>query len=101
MARAHHRLSRRWGTRLCLVAILLVSNAGTPAQEPLFVERSAELGVDFRHRHFGTGEKWMIENMGSGVAVFDANGDDRLDLYFVQGAPLGKSGAEPRPQRPR
>ncbi len=71
--------------------------SGILGQEPLFVERAEELGIDFRHRHFGTGEKWMVENMGSGLAVFDANGDDRLDLYFVQGAPFGKNSIAPRP----
>lgn len=30
----------------------------------------------------------MPENMAPGVVLFDANGDDRLDLYFVQGSPL-------------
>ncbi len=53
-----------------------------------FREVAAELGVRFEHRHYGTGEKYMPENMGAGVAVLDYNGDDRLDLFFVQGAPI-------------
>ncbi len=54
-----------------------------------FREVAAELGVRFEHRHYGTGEKYMPENMGAGVAVLDYDGDDRLDLFFVQGAPIG------------
>lgn len=62
---------------------------------------TSSLGVDFRHRHFGSGDKLMPENMGSGVAVFDADGDGHLDLYFVQGAPWTEAGrsATPKPER--
>ena len=42
-----------------------------------------------------TPTKYMPETMGSGLAVFDADGDGRLDLYFVQGAPVGGGKAEP------
>jgi hypothetical protein len=66
------------------------------AVELRFREVSAELGVRFEHRHFGTGEKYMPENMGAGVAVLDYDGDGRLDLFFVQGAPL--AGAPPDPE---
>ena len=61
-----------------------------PLSPPVeFVEVGAALGVDFEHHHFGTGLKYMHETMGSGLALFDANGDDRLDIYFAQGAPSG------------
>ena len=68
--------------------VLLTLIAATP-DAARFVESSGELGLRFEHRHFGTGEKYMPENMGSGVTVFDANGDGRLDVYVVQGAPIG------------
>jgi len=79
--------------RLCAGVVLIVFAVAAGAEEPRFEEAAGDLGVDFVHRHFGTGEKYMPENMGSGVAVFDADGDGRLDLYFVEGAPL--RGAEP------
>ncbi len=66
-----------------------------PSPEIRFDEVSTALGVDFRHRHFGTGEKYMAENMGAGLAIADLNGDGRLDLYLVQGAPLPLPAAPP------
>jgi len=79
--------------RLLQLAFAVGISVTPLAAESQFVERSAQLGVDFVHRHFGTGEKRMPENMGAGVAVFDADGDGRLDLYFVQGRPW-EGGAE-------
>ncbi|MEE8279027.1 MAG: VCBS repeat-containing protein, partial [Thermoanaerobaculia bacterium] len=60
-----------------------------------FTESAATLGVEFVHRHFGSGEKYMPENMGPGVAVLDFDGDGRLDIYLVQGAPLPGGAAAP------
>ncbi|MGH7199440.1 MAG: CRTAC1 family protein, partial [Planctomycetaceae bacterium] len=53
--------------------------------EPYFVEVTAEAGIDFVHQTGAFGDKWMPETMGAGVLVFDADGDGRLDLLFVNG----------------
>lgn len=101
-------MTRRRGCFVgCLLAVLSLPPQDASAQTaprpaaPAFRDVTTSLGVDFRHRHFGTGEKYMPENMGSGVAVFDADGDGRLDLYFVQGAPWtdAAKAATPREQR--
>ncbi len=45
-------------------------------------------GIDFRCNGSPTSQKYLIETMPGGVAMFDYDGDGRLDLYFVNGARL-------------
>ena len=47
-----------------------------------------EKGVDSKHDRRGTDSKYLVETMGSGVALLDFNRDGHLDLYLVGGAPL-------------
>ena len=52
-------------------------------------------GVDFVHNTGAFGEKWLPETMGSGVLVFDYNGDARPDLLFLNGTRFeGRPGEE-------
>jgi hypothetical protein len=76
----------------------------TPAPEPTravssirFEDVTKASGVAFTHVNGAAGKKWMPETMGSGVAAFDADGDGRIDLLFVNsrywpGDPRGASG---------
>ncbi|MCI0588191.1 MAG: CRTAC1 family protein [Planctomycetes bacterium] len=63
---------------------------------PVFEDRAPAAGVDFLHRNFPTPEKYLIETMGGGAALLDADGDGDLDLYLVQGAPPPQD-PSPRP----
>jgi len=42
--------------------------------------------VQFKHEASPTSQKYLLETMGSGVALFDCDGDGRLDIFFVNGA---------------
>jgi enediyne biosynthesis protein E4 len=53
-----------------------------------FVDITAKAGIQFRGRASHTAKKYLIETMGSGVALFDYDNDGRLDIFFVNGAPL-------------
>jgi hypothetical protein len=83
--------------RLLIAFLIAVSPDAAQGAETKgrFVESAAELGIDFTHRHFGTGEKYMPENMGPGVAVLDYDGDGLLDVYFAQGIPLAGDERDP------
>ena len=58
------------------------------AQPPLFREVSAQTGLIFQHFNGATGNYFLPEIMGSGVALFDYDNDGDLDVYFVQGSAL-------------
>jgi hypothetical protein len=63
----------------------------TPKPSPVvpgkFVDVTEKVGVHFLHQALHTSRKYLIETMGSGVALFDCDNDGRLDLFLVNGAP--------------
>jgi hypothetical protein len=100
---------KRWiASSLCLAlavvgAGLLWWRAAPPAStdadppgEPWFRDVTDEVGLEFVHdagpepttRHF------MPQSLGSGAALFDYDGDDRLDIYLLQNG--GPNGAKNR-----
>ena len=59
-----------------------------------FSDVTAELGVRFQHIASHTSRKYLIETMGSGVALFDFDNDGRLDIFLVNGAPVADPSAK-------
>jgi hypothetical protein len=53
-----------------------------------FTDVTRDAGVDFVHRHGGSGTHYYVETMSGGCAFFDYDGDGWQDIYLVQGAPL-------------
>ena len=53
-----------------------------------FVDITAKSHVVFNGQASYTHKKYLIETMGSGVALFDYDNDGLLDIFFVNGAPL-------------
>jgi hypothetical protein len=54
-----------------------------------FIDVTARAGIHFKHQAPHTGKKYLIETMGSGVALFDYDNDGRLDIFLVNGAAFG------------
>jgi enediyne biosynthesis protein E4 len=89
------RMSRRLlPTLLFVVLTLLASTAQLKDSRPRasvpakFVDMTSQLGVQFRHSAPHTARKYLLETMGSGVALFDYDNDGRLDLFLVNGAEI-------------
>ncbi len=87
---------------LALTALLAVGCRPVPVATPpapvtlrvSFEDVAVASGLRFKHQSGAVGKKWMPETMGSGCALFDANGDGHLDALLVDGSSWpGTSGA--------
>ena len=79
-----------------LLAMLALQRAQTSARAqpaaaqrlPVYQDVTARSGINFQCNGSPTTQKYLIETMPAGVAMFDYDGDGLLDLYFVNGAKL-------------
>ncbi len=53
-----------------------------------FTDISTQCGITFKHNASQTAQKYLLETMGGGLAMFDYDNDGRLDLFFANGAQL-------------
>ena len=70
---------------LSTLALAAVAVAAPAEDDIRFVDVTSASGIDFVHNTGAFGQKWLPETMGSGVVVFDYNGDGRQDLLFING----------------
>jgi len=77
---------------LSLGTFALQSSDAPGLQKPTpsgFVDITSAVGARFQYLASHTSKKYLPETMGAGVALFDYDNDGRLDIFFVNGAPLG------------
>ena len=83
-----------------LLAVLLLCLAAPLGAEGIkFREVSKDWGIDFRHHHGGSGQRYMLETVVGGVVMFDFDGDGDEDLFFVDGGSLPGYTGEPARSR--
>ncbi len=53
-----------------------------------FKDVSNQVGVTFVHTDGSSGERYIVEPMSAGLALFDYDGDGLIDIYLLNGRPL-------------
>lgn len=70
-----------------VLLLLVLVHLGWAQQKPAaFVDATSDLGIHFKQEASKTAKKYLLETMGSGVALFDYDNDGRLDIFFANGA---------------
>ena len=72
-----------------------VADPSAPSGPPWFVDRAAEVGLDFVHVTGHAGEFHQPEIMGPGAGLLDYDNDGDLDVYLVQSGYLEGTGTPP------
>ncbi len=78
---------------LFAMSMSLIANGQAAPSKPApvpgkFVDVTQQKGIHFTAVASHTSHKYLLETMGSGVAMFDYDNDGLMDLFFVNGAPL-------------
>lgn len=91
----------RIGPAICAALVVAIAvqwvfplRGDAPPTPGHFVDVTEQLGIHFRQQASPTAKKYLLETMGSGVALFDYDNDGRLDIFLANGAPI----ADPTPK---
>jgi tetratricopeptide (TPR) repeat protein len=102
-------MKRRWASSICVALSGLALASATLGPPPpaakttaQYVEAREAAKVQFQFLNSPTPNKYLIETMGGGVALFDYDGDGWLDIFFANGAALANPQREdPPPDKSR
>ena len=85
--RAHRGRTTRLavgGWWLGVNVLCLIGAASAPDVQ--FTDVTDAVGITFKQENSATSNKYLVETMGGGVALLDYDNDDRLDIFFTNGA---------------
>src|SRR5258707_12799468 len=76
------------GPRAVLPGAGTAQSATSPSDAAKYTDVTSALNINFEYVASHTSRKYLIETMGSGVALFDYDTAGRLAILLVTGAPL-------------
>lgn len=85
------RLSR------CLLLLLITAEAASAECPIQLHDVTKETGITFRHTDGSSGQRYIVETVTAGLALFDYDRDGLIDIYFLNGAPLKGTRVEKPP----
>ena len=82
------------GAALAALTVTSIAAKGpsAPPSSVQFKDITSQAGIHFKHNAGKEGKKYLPETMGAGVALFDYNGDGKLDMLFVNSKDLTPRG---------
>jgi enediyne biosynthesis protein E4 len=80
------------GVGLAVLAVRHWPQAAAPIR---LRDVSDQVGIAFRHTDGGYGQRYIMETVTAGLAMFDFDGDGWIDIYFLNAAPLGEDAQAP------
>lgn len=101
-ARARADGARRAALRnWCLVGswlLPLAASAAAESERPCLIrlrDATEQVQLAFRHTDGSSGRRYIVETVTAGLALFDYDGDGRIDIYFLNGAATPGCHADP------
>jgi len=73
---------------LVLIMVACSNQSDSPSNLVVFEDVTDQTGVSYQHINGAHGKYYMVEMMGPGVALFDYDRDDDMDMFLTQGHPL-------------
>jgi hypothetical protein len=97
MSRETYRFRRAGLLALFVLGYVALPSHGADPPTLAFRDVAAESGVVFRFDTGSRGKHDLPEIMGGGVALLDADGDGRLDIFLCDGGPIVPGPGRPDP----